>query len=158
MIEEREAKIVNFSCVGVLTLTHFLSPFLPQEDLREADAEHSLSHASREVSHVSAANLPIISIAPSRSTRAARSTFVLPAAHASGSARDGAATSETVRLVAGEGSVAWVADAEQSDCRACRLPFGLLRRRVSVAVTAGEGTRMGGWKKENSRGRIEGGG
>jgi len=29
MIEEREAKIVNFSCVGVLTLTHFLSPFLP---------------------------------------------------------------------------------------------------------------------------------
>ena len=30
MIEEREAKIVNFSCVGVLTLTHFLSPFLPR--------------------------------------------------------------------------------------------------------------------------------
>ena len=29
MIEEIEAKIVNFSCVGVLTLTHFLSPFLP---------------------------------------------------------------------------------------------------------------------------------
>ena len=30
MVEEREAKIVNFSCVDVLTLTHFLSPFLPR--------------------------------------------------------------------------------------------------------------------------------
>ena len=42
MIEEREAKIVNFSCVGVLTLPHFLSPFLPR--LRRRQGLGCVSH------------------------------------------------------------------------------------------------------------------
>jgi hypothetical protein len=42
MIEEREAKIVYFSCVGVLTLTHFLSPFLPR--LRRRQGLGCVSH------------------------------------------------------------------------------------------------------------------
>jgi hypothetical protein len=42
MIEEREAKIAYFSCVGVLTLTHFLSPFLPR--LRRRQGLGCVSH------------------------------------------------------------------------------------------------------------------